>query len=350
MGSEQRFMAAADFQGEFRVEKRDGKPSLITGYPAKFNKLSQRMWGMRGQILPGAFKRTLAEGADVRGLLNHNPDFVLGRNKAGTMRLSETSVGLRMEIDAPDTQVARDLMTSIDRGDITQGSFRFKTVTDNWHMQDGETIRDLIDVDLMDVSVVTFPAYEDTDIGVRSLSAAAGMDVARFSEIVTRIEHNLPAKSEDRDFLGLLIHRAELLRAKLPEPELRNLESATRRLRLLQATDCLGLDVHPRHVATSQRDEKRDAASGGEKRDAHLTKKVDGEDLSAHDFIIAEKADDTDTWHLPCHFSTEAKTVSHLRDALARFDQVKGISDAEKKKALTKLKHLAKAHGIDVSD
>jgi HK97 family phage prohead protease len=227
-------MAGANFQGEFRVEKRDGKPSLITGYPAKFNKLSQRMWGMREQILPGAFKRTLAEGADVRGLLNHNPDMVLGRNKAGTMRLSETSIGLRMEIDAPDTQVARDLMTSIDRGDITQGSFRFKTITDNWHMQDGETIRDLIDVDLMDVSVVTFPAYEDTDVGVRALADAAGMDIGRFEAIMVRLEHNLPPQPEDRDFLGLMVLRVEKMRDRIPAPHFRALEAAKRRLALTE--------------------------------------------------------------------------------------------------------------------
>ena len=234
MGTQQRFLAPADFQGEFRIEKRDGKPTLITGYPAKFNKLSQRMWGMREQILPGAFRRTLAEGADVRGLLNHNPDMVLGRNTAGTMRLSETGVGLRMEIDAPDTQVARDLMTSIDRGDITQGSFRFKTITDNWHMQDGETIRDLIDVDLMDVSVVTFPAYLDTDIGVRALAGTAGMDIGRFEEIMVRLEHNLPAQPQDRDFLSLMILRVEKMREKIPAPHFAALEAAKRRLRLTE--------------------------------------------------------------------------------------------------------------------
>lgn len=342
MGVEQRFLTAADFTGDFRVEKREGKPSMIIGYPAKFNKLSQRMWGMREQILPGAFKRTLAEGADVRALLNHNPDLVLGRNKAGTLRLKEDGTGLRMEIDPPDTQVARDLMTSIDRGDITQGSFRFKTVTDNWHMQDGETIRDLIDVDLMDVSPVTFPAYEDTDMGVRALADSAGMDISRFEAVLVRLEHNLPPQSEDRDFLGLMIHRVEKLRDKLPAPVFHSLEIAQRRLRLAEAIEGTNFHVDPDVV-------QRAHEPAQESRDAHLTKKVDGEDLSAHDFIIAEKPDDTDTWHLPWHFSTEAKTVSHLRDALARIDQVKGISDAQRKAALTKLTHLAKAHGIDVN-
>jgi len=332
MGTEYRFLNGADFKGEFRLEKRDGKPTLIVGYPAKFNKLSQRMWGMRENILPGAFKRTLAEGADVRGLLNHDPNLILGRTKAGTMRLKEDSTGLRMEIDAPDTQMARDLMTSIDRGDIDQGSFRFRTITDNWRMENGETIRDLVDVDLMDASVVTFPAYEDTDIGIRSLAQQAGLDLVRFEEIMIRIEHNLPGKPEDRDFLGLMVHRIEKMRDRLPTPVFHSVEAAKRRLRLAEATEGTGFRFH------------------AERRDAHLTKKVDGEDLSAHDFIIAEKPDDTDTWHLPWHFSTEAKTVSHLRDALARFDQVKGLSDAEKKKAFSKLTHLAKAHGIDVGN
>jgi HK97 family phage prohead protease len=234
MGTEYRFLNATDFKGEFRVEKRDGKPSMIVGYPAKFNKLSQRMWGMREMIMPGAFKRTLAEGADVRGLLNHDPNLILGRTKAGTMRLKEDSTGLRMEIDAPDTQMARDLITSIDRGDIDQGSFRFRTITDNWRMQDGETIRELLDVDLMDASVVTFPAYEDTDIGVRSLAKEAGMELARFEEVMVRLEHNLPAKPEDRDFLGLVVHRIEKMREKLPVRTLRSVEAAKRRLRLTE--------------------------------------------------------------------------------------------------------------------
>src|ERR1700674_3929231 len=230
----QRFLNAKDFTAEFRVEKRDGKPTMIVGYPAKFNKLSRRMWGMREQIMPGAFKRTLAEGADVRALLNHNPDIVLGRNKAGTLRLKEDSTGLRMEIDAPDTQAARDLMTSIDRGDISQGSFRFRTVTDNWHMQDGETIRDLIDVDLMDVSPVTFPAYEDTDMGVRAFAGAVGLDLGRFEEVVVRLEHNLPSKPEDRDFLALMVLRASKLYDKLPAPRFHALEAAKRRLSLTE--------------------------------------------------------------------------------------------------------------------
>jgi uncharacterized protein len=234
MKVEQRFLNMEDFKGEFRLEKRDGKPTMIVGYPAKFNKLSQRMWGMREVILPGAFKRTLAEGADVRGLVNHDENLILGRTKAGTMRLKEDSVGLRMEIDAPDTQIARDLMTSIDRGDIDQGSFRFRTITDNWRTQDGETLRELVDVDLLDASVVTFPAYEDTSIGVRSLAQAAGLDLMRFEEIMVRLEHNLPAKAEDRDFLSLMIARVQKLHDKLPVPHFPALEAAKRRLALAE--------------------------------------------------------------------------------------------------------------------
>jgi hypothetical protein len=159
---------------------------------------------------------------------------VLGRNVAGTMRLKEDSVGLRMEIDPPDTQIARDLMTSIERGDITQGSFRFRTITDNWRMQDSETVRDLIDVDLIDVSVVTFPAYLDTPVDVRALAGAAGMDIGRFEEIMVRLEHNLPSKAEDRDFLSLMILRVGKMRDKLPAPHFAALEAAKRRLSLTE--------------------------------------------------------------------------------------------------------------------
>lgn len=221
MPNEQRFLNCEDFRAELRVETRAEKPSLITGYPAKFNRKSQLMWGFREVILPGAFKRTLAEGADVRALINHNPDMVLGRSRSGTLRLKEDSTGLRMEIDAPDTQMARDIMTTIGRGDMDQGSFRFRTKTDNWRMEDGETLRELIDVDLMDVSVVTFPAYEDTVTNVRSIAEVSGLDFERLNGILVRHEHKLSISFDDRAFMRSLIQKIEPLTAN-PDLERRN--------------------------------------------------------------------------------------------------------------------------------
>jgi hypothetical protein len=83
--------------------------------------------------------------------------------------MSEDDHGLKIEIDPPDAQWARDLMTSIERGDVDQMSFGFRTITDSWQLVDGEDIRTLIEVKLFDVSPVTFPAYPDTEVGLRSL-------------------------------------------------------------------------------------------------------------------------------------------------------------------------------------
>lgn len=80
------------------------------------------------------------------------------------------------------------------------------------------------------------------------------------------------------------------------------------------------------------------------------TKRVDGEDLTAEDFIYAGNPHDVSTWSLPWHFSTEEKTESHLRDALARFDQDEVIPKAMRAEAHAKLVRIAKQHGIDVSD
>jgi ATP-dependent protease ClpP protease subunit len=80
------------------------------------------------------------------------------------------------------------------------------------------------------------------------------------------------------------------------------------------------------------------------------TKEVDGEHLTAGDFIYVGDPDKTDTWSLPWHFSTEEKTKSHLRDALARFDQDKVIPESHKAEAYAKLVRLCKEHGIEVSE
>jgi HK97 family phage prohead protease len=154
---------------ELRVLRADGGAAKISGHAAVFNTLSEELWGFREQVAPGAFAKSLDR--DVRALWNHDPNHVLGRTTSKTLRLKEDDVGLAIEIDPPDTQMARDLVTLIERGDVSQMSFGFRTITDDWRMQDGETIRTLKEVELWDVSPVTFPAYPDTDVAVRGFEA-----------------------------------------------------------------------------------------------------------------------------------------------------------------------------------
>lgn len=152
---------------EVRVEELDGTPH-IRGYAAVFNEWSEDLGWFREMIQPGAFSKTLGE-ADVRALWNHNADYVLGRNKAGTLKLFEDEQGLGYDVEPPDTQWARDLLVSIQRGDVTQSSFGFAVVRDKWQEdEDGLIERELIELRLYDVSPVTFPAYPQTSAEARA--------------------------------------------------------------------------------------------------------------------------------------------------------------------------------------
>lgn len=158
---------------ELRVMTEADKPKKIAGYAARFNSMSENLGGFRERIAPGAFAASLLD-ADVRALWNHDANIVLGRNKSGTLRLTEDDVGLYFDCDAPDTQLIRDMVVSpIERGDVSQCSFGFYTIEDRWENIDGEMIRTLLKCELLDVSPVTYPAYPETDVAVRSMNAAA---------------------------------------------------------------------------------------------------------------------------------------------------------------------------------
>jgi HK97 family phage prohead protease len=148
--------------------------TTIKGYAARFNTLSSLISGrFVERIAPGAFDDVL--GDDVRALINHDPNLVLGRTTAGTLRLSVDGQGLVYEVDLPDTAAGRDLATSIKRGDVTQSSFGFSIEPDGevWSRGEGGTkVRTITRFKrLYDVSPVTYPAYADTSVALRSLQA-----------------------------------------------------------------------------------------------------------------------------------------------------------------------------------
>lgn len=163
------------FGQELRVETRnehDGKK--LVGYAAVFDSNSVEMGGFlrfTESIQRGAFARTLRENQDVRGLLDHDTSQVIGRTVAGSLTLEEDDYGLRATFTPPDTFDARRAVEMVDAGLITNMSFGFETVNDKWSIRDGIDHRELLDVNLFEVSLVTFPAYPATSIGVRSLEA-----------------------------------------------------------------------------------------------------------------------------------------------------------------------------------
>ncbi len=185
---------------ELRVIREDGQPHIV-GYAAVFDVLSVELWGFREKIKQGAFKKTIQE-ADVRALWNHDTSYVLGRTKSGTLGLREDEIGLAIDITPPDSQWARDAMVSIDRGDVDQMSFGFSTIRDAWETVDNELIRTLEEVALFDVSPVTFPAYPQTMVQLRSISDLLGKldpgklkdsDRGVLSNLVSRIQNMLTA-------------------------------------------------------------------------------------------------------------------------------------------------------------
>lgn len=156
------------FSSEVRAIKQDDK-DVVRGYAAKFNVLSENLGGFREKIAPGFFDDILDD--DVRALMNHDNNFVLGRTKSGTLRMGVDETGLWYEYDDPGTSYSRDLLISMERGDVDQSSFQFQVEEDKWEEdEEGRFIRTLIKGKRMfDVSPVTFPAYPDTTVAKRSL-------------------------------------------------------------------------------------------------------------------------------------------------------------------------------------
>ncbi|MBU1067485.1 HK97 family phage prohead protease [Patescibacteria group bacterium] len=160
---ERRFISGS----QIRSETVDGSPR-IKGYVAVFNRWSGDLGGFKEKIDPGAFAGTIMKD-DIRALWNHDEKFVFGRNRSGTLILAEDQNGLVADINPPDSQWARDAMVSIERGDVTGMSFAFRTISDVWNDDStGGLTRTLREVELLDVSPVTYPAYPDTTVALRS--------------------------------------------------------------------------------------------------------------------------------------------------------------------------------------
>lgn len=159
------------------IRKADGEPTKLFGRAVPYNVLSRDLGGFREKFAPGAFEDVLKD-SDVRALLNHNPDHLLGRESAGTLRLKDSKEGLDYVIDPlPKTSVAKDVAENVRLKNIQGNSFSFSVAEggDVWEKQeDGTAIRTVIKASgLFDVGPVTEPAYEEgTKVSARSLERA----------------------------------------------------------------------------------------------------------------------------------------------------------------------------------
>lgn len=163
-----------------------GKP-MIVGYGIVFNSDSSDM-GFVEQVDPGAVTKTLQE-ADVRALANHDADWLLGRSKSGTLRLTRDNIGVRYEIDVnvndPDGQRA---LEKVRRGDMDGASFCFETVRDEWNWEAQPPQRRLQEIRLIDIGPVTYPAYPDSTAAARALQPIADRCGKPVDELVSAMQ------------------------------------------------------------------------------------------------------------------------------------------------------------------
>lgn len=199
-GHERRFLGRCELRSA-REALDDGASlpaRMIGGYAARFNNPAVIGGYFREQIAPGAFQSAI-ETDDVRALFNHDNNFVLGRSSAKTLTLREDTDGLVWDCEAPETTWANDLLVSMKRGDICECSFQFAPVVEEWDFAGSLPMRTLREVKLYDVSAVTFPAYDDTSVALRSLERAAARGQVSLASLSTADHARLARK---RSLLG----------------------------------------------------------------------------------------------------------------------------------------------------
>ena len=159
------------------LEVRDSSDNVmaIKGYVVKFNDRSQLLYDeWYERVAKGAFAKSLEQNT-IKALWNHNSDIVLGSTKSRTLQLVEDDIGLRFELELPNSSQAKDIYESIKRGDVDGVSFGFyvRENGDKWEYLKEEDIyeRTLLDIDLIEISPTPFPAYPTSEVGKRSLEA-----------------------------------------------------------------------------------------------------------------------------------------------------------------------------------
>lgn len=170
---ERRFVVAS-------LERRDAgadSPGLLVGHAttwrSRYDIGNPKRWGWSESFMPGAFSDVIARKDDVVALWNHDESEVLGRTTSGTLQLEDDGLGLLSKIALPQTSRGRDLAVLVGRRDVHQMSLAFAVKEETWRtLADGTEERDIIKADLFDVSPVTFPANQTTDVALRGATSA----------------------------------------------------------------------------------------------------------------------------------------------------------------------------------
>jgi HK97 family phage prohead protease len=180
------------------VRAEDDGGITVEGYAAVFNQITDIGGMFREQIAPGAFKDAIGRD-DVVFLINHD-GLPLARTRSGTLALSEDKKGLKMRttLDAEDPDV-KSIVGKMKRGDLDKMSFAFMPEVEEWDDTEDLPLRTIRQASLHDVSIVTMPAYEGTDIGLRSLAAYRETEAKRQNFSATQVRLRLKRDLAQRE-------------------------------------------------------------------------------------------------------------------------------------------------------
>jgi HK97 family phage prohead protease len=207
-----------NFDAQFELREEGDNLSFV-GYAAKFNSPSQDLGGFIETIERGAFGRSLRSRNDVKLLVNHDMGRVLASTRAGTMKLYEDEIGLRVEASLAPTTEGKDLAILLRRGDLSKMSFGFSVMKDSWNNE--MTQRTLKSVRLWEVSVVAAPAYEATEAAMRSLDKAAkraAVDADQLADAVLKLEEGADLSDSEAELIKTVVNSLTPTQVKEEEP------------------------------------------------------------------------------------------------------------------------------------
>lgn len=161
----------------------DESDAQLHGYAIRFNEKSGELFGFFEVIRPSAADRMVAEQPDMRALWNHDSSEPIGRISAGTLRAVKRTKGVWVEIDPP--LWARRHVESVERRDVTGMSFGFYVFEDDWWIEDGIPHREVLDMEIVEVSAVSFPAYPSTTL--KAVRGSARSSIAREQQTAERL-------------------------------------------------------------------------------------------------------------------------------------------------------------------
>jgi hypothetical protein len=196
------------------------KESHLVGHGAVYDRWSVDLGGFKELFEQGTFSESIKRD-DIRSLKNHDPNYILGRSRAGTLTLEEDAKGVKFDVTLPDTTYAQDLRVSVERRDITGCSIIFSVDPKNerWFV-DGEEVefldalmamwdekkhkveRRISKANMYDIGPVTFPAYPQTDVKARAAEMVTGLDFSALGTALVKSQRGLPLDEKETKLLA----------------------------------------------------------------------------------------------------------------------------------------------------